>query len=101
MTIGGQTTEAALAALVRMNGQARPIAQDEYRARIARVAALMREEGVDALYLNAGSNLTYFTGMHWRPSERMVGALLGADGALAYIAPAFEKGTIEQYRVVD
>lgn len=40
---------------------------------------------------------SYFTGVRWSPSERMVGAILPADGALEYLAPAFEEGSIRDF----
>ena len=97
MTIGGTSQAQALAALHRMNDGAVPIGVDEYRARIAKARTFMTANGIDAVYLNAGSNLTYFSGTRWHPSERMVGAILPADGDLTYIAPAFERNTIEQF----
>ncbi|MFC4929874.1 M24 family metallopeptidase [Massilia sp. GCM10023247] len=100
MTIGGKSQQAALDTLQRMTDRAVPIGIDEHRARIERAQAFMRARGIVAVYLNAGSNLTYFSGTRWSPSERMVGAVLPAAGDLAYIAPAFEKGTIEKFMVV-
>ncbi len=101
MTIGGTSKEAALASLVNMTGRATPITIDEYRSRISRAQDFMRRHQIDALYLNAGSNLTYFSGVRWSPSERMVGAVLPASGELLYVAPAFEEGTIRQFMVVE
>lgn len=101
MTIGGTTTQAALDALGPMTASAVPIAAPEHRARIARAQAYMQSEGIAALYLNAGSNLTYFSGTKWSPSERMVGAVLPASGDLVYIAPAFEVNTIRRFMVVE
>ena len=97
MNLGGTDKQKALDALTDMTAGAAPIAQPEYRARIARAQAYMTAHGIAAMYLNAGSNLTYFTGTKWSPSERMVGALLPARGDLAYIAPAFEEGTIRAF----
>ena len=99
--VGGKTPEQALAGLANMTAGAEPIGLGEYQARIARAQGLMRDQGVAAIYLNAGSNLRYFTGVKWSPSERMVGAVLPAEGPLAYIAPAFEEGTIRDFREVD
>ncbi|WP_137821101.1 Xaa-Pro peptidase family protein [Pseudomonas sp. D(2018)] len=99
--VGGKTPEQALAGLAIMTEGTEPIGLGEYQARIAKAQGLMREQGVAAIYLNAGSNLRYFTGVKWSPSERMVGAVLPADGQLAYIAPAFEEGTIRDFREVD
>ena len=71
---------------------AQPIGLASYRARIAAAQAWMGEHGIAAAYLHAGSNLRYFSGVQWHPSERLVGALLPAEGALEYLAPAFEEG---------
>lgn len=98
--IGGKTPEEALAGLKDMSAGISPIALPEYRARIARVQALLRERGMAALYVHAGTNLRYFTGTVWYPSERMVGALIPAAGELEYLAPAFEEGTLRDYQLV-
>ncbi len=100
MGIGGTSRQAALDALQNMTGNAMPIGVDEHLARIRRAQGFMQAQGIDALYLNAGSNLTYFSGTRWSPSERMVGAVLPAVGELAYIAPAFEENTIRKFMVV-
>ncbi|MEF2034791.1 metallopeptidase MdpA [Pseudomonas aeruginosa] len=78
-----------------------PIGLASYRARIAAAQAWMGEHGIAAAYLHAGSNLRYFSGVQWHPSERLVGALLPAEGALEYLAPAFEEGTVRDFQVVD
>lgn len=98
--VGGYTAEEALAKLSDMTAGAVPIAASEFEARIAKAQTLMAEQGLDALYLNAGSSLYYFTGTRWHGSERMVGAVLSPSGPPIYIAPAFEKGTLEQFMTV-
>ncbi|MBQ5939114.1 Xaa-Pro peptidase family protein [Massilia sp. AB1] len=100
MSIGGKTKQQALDALENMTGRAVPISVDEHQSRIRRAQEFMRSNGVAALYLNAGSNLSYFSGTRWSPSERMVGAILPAEGELVYIAPAFEEGTIQKFMQV-
>lgn len=99
--VGGTDRAAALNSLSNMMAGAVPIALDEYQARIAKAQGLMREQGIAAIYVNAGSNLTYFTGTQWKQSERMVGAIIPAVGAVEYIAPAFEEGTVRDYMVVE
>lgn len=101
MTIGGKTMDEALAALSDMSGGMTAISKDEHQARIARAQAFMRDQGIAAVYLNAGTNMTYFTGTKWYASERMVGAILPASGALEYIAPAFEEATIVDFMQVE
>lgn len=99
--VGGCTPEQALATLSNKMTGAQPIAPAEYQARVARAQARMGELGIAALFLNAGSNLEYFTGVRWHPSERMVGAILPASGALEYLAPAFEVGTVRDFQVLE
>ncbi|MES2115949.1 MAG: Xaa-Pro peptidase family protein [Pseudomonadota bacterium] len=101
MTIGGNTIEQALATLSDMTAGAVPIGPDEHRQRILKAQAHMRDRGIAAIYLNAGANLTYFTGTRWSASERMVGAILPAHGALEYIAPAFEESTLKDFMLVE
>jgi Xaa-Pro dipeptidase len=101
MTIGGASPSQALASLHDMAGGATAIGVDEHRARIAKAQAFMRERGIAAIYLNAGTSLAYFTGTRWHPSERMVGAVLPAQGQVEYIAPAFEEGTLRGFMLVE
>ena len=98
--VGGKTMDQALAALSDMTGGLAGIGKDEYLQRIARAQAFMRDAGVKAVYLNAGTNMSYFTGTKWHASERMVGAILPAAGALEYIAPAFEESTVKDFMQV-
>jgi Xaa-Pro dipeptidase len=99
--VGGSTAEIELSKLSDMTAGLSAITMAEYQARIAKAQSLMTEQGLDAVFLNAGTNLTYFTGMHWRASERMVGAVLRRNGPPQFIAPAFEIGTVRQFMVVD
>jgi Xaa-Pro dipeptidase len=101
MSIGGKTYDEALAGLADMTGGMVAISKEEHQQRIARAQAFMQQQGIAAVYLNAGTNMTYFTGTKWYASERMVGAILPANGALAYIAPAFEESTILDFMQVE
>lgn len=67
------------------------IGNEEHMARITRARALMREQGIAALYLDTSVNLSYFTGLNLKVTERLHGALLPADGPVVYLSPAFEE----------
>jgi len=101
MQIGGKTRQQALDSLSDMSMGMVAISKDEHEARIARAQAYMQAHQIAAIYINAGSNLTYFTGTKWYASERMVGAILPAHGKLSYIAPAFEEATLRNYMQVE
>lgn len=71
---------------------ARPASIDpsERRRRISDLCALMDEAGLAAVLIGPTASLRYFTGMIWSPSERLVGALIHADGRIDYVCPRFE-----------
>ena len=98
--VGGSDTQSQLERLNNMANGTKAIAIDEYQSRIDKATKLMLANGLAGVYLDAGTNLFYFTGTRWRGSERMVGALLTAAGEVHYIAPAFEIGTIQGYMKV-
>ncbi len=95
--VGGVTKEQALAKLSNMTNNRTPISNDEYKARIAKAQTYMKQQNIDAMYLDAGTNLTYFTGLKWYKSERLVGAILPANGDLCFVAPHFEEGSLNDY----
>ena len=95
--VGGSTAEAELAKLTDMLAGSEPISDAEYRERIASLQGRMQQAGYDVIYLDDSSNLTYYTGTYWPNSERLVGALIPAQGDPVYVGPAFETGTIRAY----
>ena len=99
--IGGSTIEAELNAIVPNSHLVQPIQKEEFQKRIKKACTLMQQQNVQAMYLHAGTNLFYFTGMKWNSSERMVGALLFPNGKLHFIAPEFEKGTIFDFMLIE
>jgi len=68
-----------------------PISDDERRARMARAQQLMDRNGIDAIFVDAGTTLDYFAGLRWWNSERTTGMLLPKSGDPVYIVPAFER----------
>lgn len=101
--VGGSTASEALAELARQfqdQAPVTPIGLDEYRQRVAAAQALLRQQGLAALYAHAGTNMRYFSGTVWHPSERLVGLIIPAEGEPQYIAPAFEEGTLREYMVL-
>lgn len=66
------------------------ITEAEQRARLARLQDRMARDGVRAVWLDASSSLTYFTGLSLGLSERIHGALIPVSGAPIYVTPNFE-----------
>jgi Xaa-Pro dipeptidase len=68
-----------------------PIADAERLARIEKARKLMSENGIDAIFLEGGTSMFYFTGVRWGNSERTFGVVIPAKGDLAWVTPAFEE----------
>jgi len=99
--VGGSSVEEQLSLLKPYKDNYKSISTDEYQARILKAQQIMKSHDISAMYLNAGTNLYYFTGTKWYASERMVGAILPAKGDLQYIAPHFEIGTLEGFMQIN
>lgn len=75
---------------------AAPIGRDERLARLERARALMRAERQDALLIEPGASLAYFTGVEWWRSERLTAALLFARSEPVLVCPAFEEPSVRE-----
>lgn len=82
---------ASILALKPMTGGIVPMSDDERRTRIEKARALMAERNIDALFIEPGSTLFYFTSVQWGLSERTFGMVLPARGEIAYVSPKFEE----------
>ena len=81
----------AIRRLRRMTDNVVPITPEERKARIAKAQKLMAEQKIDAIYLEPGSSMSYYTGMRWGTSERMFALVIPARGELAWVCPKFEE----------
>ena len=85
-----------------LGSRIKPIASDEYQARIDRAQRLLVQQKphVDALFVLPGTSLYYFTGVLWWPSERLLGLLIPQKGEPLVVCPAFEEARFrEQLRI--
>jgi len=96
LAVAGSAVAAALAGLTSLTTDASPIAREEREGRIAKLQGLMRQAGVGAMVIEAGSSLTYFTGVRWSRSERPTAAMIPADGDAVLITPAFEEPSVRE-----
>ncbi len=82
---------AAIRQLKPMTDGVVQISLDERKARIEKAQRLMREKNIDAIYVEPGSSMFYFTGMRWSTSERMFGLVIPSRGEIAWVCPKFEE----------
>ncbi len=88
--------DGAFAHLQSMLEGVEPVTVVERMARIEKAQRLMSENGIDAMYLDAGTSMEYFTGVRWGRSERMLAVVIPADGELKYVSPGFEEARLRE-----
>src|ERR1041385_5858652 len=81
----------AIRHLRRMTDSVVPITMAERQGRIDKAQKLMREQHIDAIYIEPGSSMFYYTGMRWGTSERMLAMVIPARGEIAWVCPKFEE----------
>ena len=87
--------------LPNLGSRAKPIAASELLDRLAKATGLMQAANMDALLIEAGSSLVYFSGVEWRRSERLTAAILTRDGEIAIVTPFFEEPSIRESLSID
>jgi Xaa-Pro dipeptidase len=78
------------------HGVIKPITREERLQRIEHARKLMEENKIDALFLEGGTSLNYFTGVSWGRSERVFGMILPQKGEPHFIAPKFEEARAKE-----
>src|SRR4030095_2426572 len=77
--------------LKKMTDGVLPITLEESKARIAKAQLLMEQNKIDAIYIEPGTSMSYFTGMRWGTSERMFAVVIPARGDIAWVCLTFEE----------
>lgn len=95
-TLPAPVIAADTAGLPDLAAKAVPIGAEERKARIAKAAGLLRAHDMDALLIEPGSSLIYFTGVEWWRSERLTAAVLTREGEVAIVTPFFEEPSVRE-----
>ena len=73
-----------------------PISVSERKARVARAQELMQKYGIDAIVLEPGAAMLYFTGIRWWRSERLTCVVIPKRGDFAVVTPFFEEPSVRE-----
>ncbi len=68
-----------------------PISDGERLARMEKARKLMIENKLEAILIEGGTGLIYFTDVSWWLSERVLAWILPAKGEMAWVCPKFEE----------
>jgi Xaa-Pro dipeptidase len=82
--------------LPNMVANVKPLAAEDYAARLEKARRLMAENELDGLFLEGGMNLQYFTKVNWWRSERTFGAVFSQKRDPVWVCPGFERKRAEE-----
>jgi Xaa-Pro dipeptidase len=89
-------TSSALDKLQPITGGAQFITAAERKARRDKLRASMRKQGHDAVVIEPGTTLTYFTNVQWWISERLTAVVIPAEGDMMFVTPSFEESRLKE-----
>ena len=69
-----------------------PIGPDELKARQEQARRYMKDNAIDAVFVEGGTTLEYYTGLKWWLSERLFAMVLPQRGEPFFVCPKFEEG---------
>ncbi len=84
------------AELQPITGDAVPISVDERLARVAKAQKLMTKLKIDAILIEPGSAMLYFSGISWWRSERLTALVIPREGEIAVVTPYFEEPSVRE-----
>ena len=77
-----------------------PIGVAERSERIAMAKLLMAEQDIDAILIEPGSAMLYFSGISWWRSERLTALVIPREGEIGVVTPFFEEPSVRESMVL-
>ena len=68
-----------------------PVGSEEYKERIAKAAAALKERGLAGLVVAGPANAYYFTGFRGGYSDRLYATVIEPEGGVFHVCPSFEE----------
>jgi Xaa-Pro dipeptidase len=89
-------TESSTTSLKPIVDDSIPIGVEERIARIGKAQRLMAEHDIDAILLEPGSAMMYFSGVSWWRSERLTAVVIPREGDIGIVTPFFEEPSVRE-----
>ncbi|HBY40809.1 MAG TPA: peptidase [Alteromonas sp.] len=90
------SAKSGLESLTSMVDDISPISREERLVRIANAQAIMAKQDIDAIVLEPGAAMVYFSGIQWWRSERLTAVVIPRKGDVAVVCPFFEEPSIRE-----
>lgn len=81
---------------IPITGTAVPIDVSERLQRVLKAQDLMARHDIDAIVLEPGSSMKYFTGIDWWRSERLTAVVIPRVGDIGVVTPHFEEPSVRE-----
>jgi Xaa-Pro dipeptidase len=82
--------------LQSITADAVPISINERLDRVAKAQKLMARFKIDAILVEPGSAMLYFSGISWWRSERLTALIIPREGEIAVVTPYFEEPSVRE-----
>ncbi|MGI9237641.1 MAG: M24 family metallopeptidase [Woeseiaceae bacterium] len=79
-----------------ITGDAVPISVEERLARVEKAQRLMADADIDAILIEPGSAMLYFSGISWWRSERLTALIIPREGEIGVVTPYFEEPSVRE-----
>jgi len=90
---GSESSEPRLNSIL---GDVSPIGVDERLTRIENAQRLMATHNIDAILVEPGSAMLYFSGIRWWRSERLTAVVIPREGDIGVVTPFFEEPSVRE-----
>ena len=88
--------EAPVPELTSITNNVDPISVEERLSRIEKAQRLMADHDIDAILLEPGSAMSYFSGVSWWRSERLTAVIIPRTGDIGIVTPFFEEPSVRE-----
>ena len=92
----GGESPASKTQLSSIVGDVVPISVEERLGRVEKAQRLMAVNNIDAILLEPGSAMLYFSGVSWWRSERLITVIIPREGDIGIVTPFFEEPSVRE-----
>ncbi len=93
---GANAASKSAAPLASIVDDAEPISVSERKQRVGKAQKLMAQNDIDAILVEPGSAMLYFSGIRWWRSERLTALVIPREGDIAVVTPYFEEPSVRE-----
>jgi Xaa-Pro dipeptidase len=91
-----EKAQSSVKSLARLTDHIALISKKERLGRITKAQKLMKQHDINAMVIEPGATMDYFSGIQWRRSERLTAIVIPREGDIGVVCPFFEEPSIRE-----